>query len=60
MKRKFLAGAVFLIAISMLTVSLAGCSGNNVKNTSDLEPVEINQYEGQNLSSVDDFRENSI
>jgi DMSO/TMAO reductase YedYZ molybdopterin-dependent catalytic subunit len=26
----------------------------------DLEPVEIREYEGENLSSIDDFRENSI
>lgn len=28
--------------------------------TGELEPVEIREYEGEKLSSVDDFRENSI
>ena len=29
-------------------------------STGELEPVEIREYEGKKLSSVDDFRENSI
>jgi len=31
-----------------------------VDSTGELEPVEIREYEGKKLSSVDDFRENSI
>jgi DMSO/TMAO reductase YedYZ molybdopterin-dependent catalytic subunit len=40
---------------------LAGCgAAGEQKMTSRLPPAEIREYEGQNLSSIDDFRENSI
>jgi DMSO/TMAO reductase YedYZ molybdopterin-dependent catalytic subunit len=39
---------------------LIGCTGNGADNLNELGPVEINEYEGKKLSSVDDFRENSI
>ncbi len=60
MKKLIVAAIAFFIAISMIVVALVGCVGNDVENPSELEPVEINEYEGQKLSSVDDFRENSI
>ncbi len=40
---------------------LAACGGTAAKKAvSELAPAEIRQYEGQDLSSVNDFRENSI
>ncbi len=43
------------------SVLLAGCGGTGEqKMTSQLAPAEIRQYEGENLSSINDFRENSI
>jgi len=60
MKKLIVAAIAFFITISMIVIALMGCMGNNVKNPSELEPVEINEYEGLKLSSVDDFRENSI
>ena len=53
MKRK-----IGLVLASVLIISLAigGCNGEPI----DLEPVEIREYEGEDLSSIDDFRENSI
>jgi DMSO/TMAO reductase YedYZ molybdopterin-dependent catalytic subunit len=44
----------------MIVIALAGCVGNDVENPGELEPVEIREYEGEKLSSVGDFRENSI
>lgn len=35
-------------------------TGETTDETVTLEPVEITEYEGQKLSSIDDFRENSI
>ncbi len=40
---------------------LVGCgTAGEQKMTSRLPPAEISKYEGQDLSSIDDFRENSI
>jgi DMSO/TMAO reductase YedYZ molybdopterin-dependent catalytic subunit len=47
-----------VIAGIVFTVNKAGF-GNNVI-TKDLQTVEITDYEGKDLSSVNDFRENSI
>jgi DMSO/TMAO reductase YedYZ molybdopterin-dependent catalytic subunit len=60
MKKLIVVAIAFLFAISMIGIALMGCVGNDVNNLSELEPVEINEYEGQKLSSVGDFRENSI
>jgi len=60
MKKLIVVAIAFFITISMIVIALMGCVGNDVENPSELEPVEINEYEGQKLSSVDDFRENSI
>ena len=60
MKKLISVAIAFFIAISMIVIALMGCAGNDVNNPSELKPVEVNEYEGQKLSSVDDFRENSI
>ena len=45
---------VFLVATS-------GCEiGGNMGETEELESVEVREYEGEKLSSVDSFEENSI
>jgi len=57
-----------LLVFSAILVVLAGCgvAGNTngidgEKNgVKELEAVEVRQYEGKDLSSVNDFRENSI
>ena len=60
MKKKVIAA----IALSIVAVSLlAGncCEPDNEQgDASELEPQEIREYQGENLSSVNDFRENSI
>jgi DMSO/TMAO reductase YedYZ molybdopterin-dependent catalytic subunit len=51
------AGIVFLVAAGLL----AGCGGSGGGPTvKALETVEVRQYQGENLSSIGDFRENSI
>jgi len=51
---------------SVLLLALVGCPGDvtngNGETNGDgvLEPVEVREYQGENLSSVNDFRENSI
>jgi len=46
-----------VLAVIMLTAN--GCGVDN-GTTDGLEPVEITEYEGTNLSSIKDFRENSV
>jgi len=56
------AGILLLsLVLSATLTSLLGCSEDKgVRKTGELEPVEIREYEGENLSSINDFRENSI
>ncbi len=52
--------SVVLVLLLILT-AIGGCAGDkNMGDTDELEPTEVGKYEGQELSSVDDFRENSI
>ena len=60
MKKIIFVAIASFTAISMITIALMGGAGDDIKNPTELETVEINEYEGQKLSSVDDFRENSI
>ena len=58
MNKKYL----MVLTASLLLVSavLAGLAGCGMDNVEILGAVEIREYEGQDLSSVNDFRENSI
>ncbi len=59
--KKFIACAVILFFVLPLLMTINGCGGDsNMGQTEELEPVEIREYEGEKLSSVNDFRENSI
>ena len=60
--RKITTFAVILaILFSALWLALGGCTvDRETDSTGELEPVEIREYEGEKLSSVDDFIENSI
>lgn len=51
-----------IIAIgAILVIVLTGCSSNNtIIDSRTLEPVQIKEYQGEKLSSITDFRENSI
>ena len=62
-----LMAVVLLVLISVILIPMSGClrnesSGAYVSNNEaePLAPVEVREYEGVDLSSVDDFRENSI
>ena len=60
--RKLITAVIILpIILSFLILTISGCIGDsNMDETDGLKPVEIREYEGEKLSSVDDFRENSI
>ena len=60
--RKITAFALTLaIVLSALLLVLGGCPGDGETNgNGNLGPVEVREYEGENLSSVNAFRENSI
>ena len=60
--RKLITAVLILpIILSLLIIAMSGCiGGSNMDKTKDLKPVEIREYQGEKLSSVDDFIENSI
>lgn len=53
-------GIVLVSCLSLVLISFGGCESDNTDLTGDLKPVEVREYEGVKLSSVDAFRENSI
>jgi DMSO/TMAO reductase YedYZ molybdopterin-dependent catalytic subunit len=58
MTKLVMALGIILAALSLVS---GGCAVSREMNgTGKLEPVEIKEYEGEKLSSVGDFRENSI
>lgn len=59
---KYIGGIiVVLMVLAYVVLPAYGCAGEaTVDDTRDLSAVEIREYEGEKLSSVDDFRENSI
>jgi DMSO/TMAO reductase YedYZ molybdopterin-dependent catalytic subunit len=46
--------------LAVLSIALMIGSGCGAASTSRLQPVEIKEYQGEKLSSINDFRENSI
>ena len=46
-----------LALLAVLAIIVGGCT---LPRSSGLAPVEVSEYQGENLSSVNDFRENSI
>jgi len=56
--RKYIIGT--MLGFFVLSVILVGVGGCGVDEAKELEPVQVREYEGAKLSSVDDFRENSI
>jgi DMSO/TMAO reductase YedYZ molybdopterin-dependent catalytic subunit len=48
---------VFVLIVSLILLILAGCAA---PGTRPLQSVEIKEYQGEKLSSIYDFRENSI
>jgi DMSO/TMAO reductase YedYZ molybdopterin-dependent catalytic subunit len=63
MANKYSCAMILIIIISGIMVS-TGCRKKEISaeegSTNTLKQVEVRQYHGENLSSVNDFRENSI
>jgi len=51
---------VISLVLAVVSVALISCAGRNMDEAQELTSVEIREYEGENLSSINDFRENSI
>lgn len=63
MRGKLAIGITFFCIAALVTgiLFLKGSAGNdNTSNLAELQAVEIKEYEGADLSSITDFRENSI
>ena len=61
MRKSIMTGVAMLILLSLILSATSGCEESGITDkTKELNPVEIMEYEGMQLSSVDDFRENSI
>lgn len=61
MKRVIISIIVFVVVLSGIQIITISCGeGRNMDNANELESVEVKEYEGEKLSSVNDFRENSI
>jgi DMSO/TMAO reductase YedYZ molybdopterin-dependent catalytic subunit len=56
-KNIILNAIAFISLLSIALVAVSGCAGTG---TNRLQPVEIKEYQGEKLSSINDFRENSI
>jgi DMSO/TMAO reductase YedYZ molybdopterin-dependent catalytic subunit len=59
-KLGILAAAVSAVLIVIFTFGLFGCQSSPGESTVPLGNVEVREYQGEDLSSVNDFRENSI
>jgi DMSO/TMAO reductase YedYZ molybdopterin-dependent catalytic subunit len=57
MERIVMPVAVLLMVLPGIMIATNGCGE---ASTSRLQPVEIKEYQGEKLSSINDFRENSI
>jgi DMSO/TMAO reductase YedYZ molybdopterin-dependent catalytic subunit len=61
MNKTMISRGILFLALSMILIATPGCGVDmDTNKTKELEPVEIREYEGVKLSSVDAFRENSI
>lgn len=62
MYKKSLFLGILLIPVVLVSVFVVGnfWTTETTNGTNTLRPVEIKEYEGQKLSSISDFRENSI
>jgi DMSO/TMAO reductase YedYZ molybdopterin-dependent catalytic subunit len=58
-KRTLIGTSVVLVAIIAFVVGLV-VFGPKTGGVEELEGVEVREYQGENLSSINDFRENSI
>ena len=59
MKKIAIINIVFIFLLTALLGGLVACSGT-LGSTNHLPGTEVREYQGENLSSINDFRENSI
>ncbi len=53
--------SLVLVAVLVILATIGGCKANTgAGKPTELPPTEIKEYQGENLSSINDFRENSI
>lgn len=58
---RIIIGVIILaVAVSGIWAAMNKAGITNTDETKELQTVEVREYEGQNLSSINDFRENSI
>jgi DMSO/TMAO reductase YedYZ molybdopterin-dependent catalytic subunit len=60
MKKYYDGVIVLIVVLASLVLPVYGCTGGKIDTAKELGSVQIREYEGEKLSSVDDFRENSI
>lgn len=61
MKKLIISAAVLSVVLAVILIATSSCGkGMSVDRAKELAALEIKEYEGTNLSSVNDFRENSI
>ncbi len=61
MWKVILVAIIVSFAVAAVVVAAGGCNrATALDETKELEAVEIREYQGERLSSVNDFRENSI
>ena len=60
MKKKSIPGLMIIVLVVVAFLVGIFVFGPESSNVEELEGVEVREYEGENLSSINDFRENSI
>jgi DMSO/TMAO reductase YedYZ molybdopterin-dependent catalytic subunit len=61
--RKLVSNTIIIVVavLSVILTAGSGCTGDvTMDKTNELKPVEVRDYQGEKLSSINDFRENSI
>ena len=60
MKKKSIVGLIITIVVIAAFLVVVIRFGPDTSDVAELDGVEVREYQGENLSSVNDFRENSI
>ena len=58
MTRIIIGATILIMAVTIGLVN--GCTVGDLNRPEELKPIEISEYEGEKLSSIGDFRENSL
>jgi DMSO/TMAO reductase YedYZ molybdopterin-dependent catalytic subunit len=60
MKKLIVSTTVLTVVLTVLTTIISCGGDSNMGQTDELKPVEVKEYEGEKLSSINAFSENSI